>query len=90
MNTNEVGGTAKRNPKRLLPLLALLAGLCTPLYVMASHNQEACNECHENCAELQGWLYQQCGYEPSCMQYNDTQWIIPCHTSCEMNECAHP
>lgn len=72
MKTVNVGGKGQVRKRLLLPLLALAAGLCVPIYAYAGSEQE-CNSCHSFCNgyAYYDWVayaacHQACGSGPAC------------------------
>jgi hypothetical protein len=83
---NEKTTATRRNP--LLPLMALVAGLCVTAYAFATGNP--CEACHNECGSAQNianWTAE-CGgtSDPgygTCMGYKVNQ----CHTTCWLGVC---
>jgi hypothetical protein len=60
MRMNDVGGKSVGKRKlRLLPLFALVIGLCVPIYSYAASEAE-CTACHNWCSSNASSGYQQC------------------------------
>lgn len=92
MNTENVSGDRKRDGKRkLLPLIALIVGLCVPVYAYAASEAE-CNHCHNTCQTIRSNGEAYCyaryyGLEPYSDLYDCLQQVYSDFAACN-NYCA--
>lgn len=94
MNNDQVGLTEKRNSKRrILPLVAVIVGLCAPIYAYA-FDQAACQACHNNCNANASYYGSQCsqmyaGCSGSVISSCVESMISSCHNQCNSSAaCA--
>lgn len=88
---NEKTTATRRNP--LLPLIALVVGLCVPIYAFATGMPDNdCEQCHLACSSSQqiAMFMAECGGSGSpgfnqCMSYK----VAQCHTTCWQGVCMY-
>ena len=82
--------TTRRNP--LLPLIALVAGLCVPVFAFATGSapDNDCELCHIACTQQVPMWEAECGgsgapYFNQCMSNK----VAQCHTTCWYGVCMN-